>query len=491
MNINKIFSNGTDCEVEDVMTDSRLVMPNSIFFCLVGMKFDGHDYIEQAVENGAVCIVHSKKIEKHIPNIVYIQVEDSMKTLNDFLRIFYGNPTKNMEIFGVTGTNGKTTIAWTIRYIVSHFKKCGLIGTIEISWPGVKDINPGAGVPTTPESAYLNKTLYRMHKDGCEACAMECSSNGIECHRIDAVDFDYVIYTNLTHDHLDVHGNFENYYKAKARLFTMVGPQKTAIINIDDEYGVRLMKETTARAVSYAVDREADYRAINITSNNEFTEFDVIHQGKSTHIKMNLFAMFNVYNILAVIATLHEAGYAFEDFVPLLQTVPQVCGRVERVNAGQKFNVIVDYAHTPDGYEKIFQYARKITPGAARIIAVVGCSGNRDHSKRALLGEMCDKYANVIIVTMENPRSEDPDELAHSLQEGIKKHKSIYVRYRDMAIAQAIEIANPKDTILILGKGDEAYLEQATHKEAYDGDQKVAYRLLTEYLERNKEDEVE
>ena len=256
MNIADIFENAPELTVQEIMTDSRKQGHDAIFFCIKGMVNDGHDFVNQAISNGAVCIVHSRELANYDPDVVYLMVEDTMRALNDFANVFYGQSSENMKVYGVTGTNGKSTIAWVTRCLVNHFVKCGYIGTIGVMIDDELYDSP----LTTPDTVYLHKMFRKMYDDGCRAVSMEVSSIGLEEHRVDSIDFDVVSFTNLTHDHLDYHGNFENYYRAKKKLFTMFGMDKTAVINIDDEYGVQLASEATSRVVTYAIDSEAEDR---------------------------------------------------------------------------------------------------------------------------------------------------------------------------------------------------------------------------------------
>ncbi len=484
MNIGEIFENAPNLEVKGIMTDSRKPCEDGIFFCIRGLVNDGHDFISQAVENGAICIVHSEEVTDIIKGVTYLKVDNTMEALNIFTAAFYGNVTKKMKVYGVTGTNGKSTIAWITRNLVNHFVKCGYIGTIGI----VKEKDELLPTPlTTPDTVYLHKTCKEMYDVGCRAVSMEVSSIGLEEHRVDSVDYDFIAFTNLTHDHLDYHGDFENYYRAKRRLFTMVGKDKTAIINIDDEYGERLFEETTATPVSIAINKPADYRAVNITLMEHSTTFDIVYNNESHHVKTNLVAMFNVYNLLTVVAMLHEDGYTFETLIPLLENIPQVLGRMEVVNEGQNFNVIVDYAHTPDGFYKVFDYADAITPTDKKIICVFGCAGSRDTKKRSELGAIADIYCKTIIITSEDPRNDNPEDIYQQIKSGITRNVSMFVEDRYSAIRQAIELANSGDTVLILGKGDEEYQDIKGTKEYWMGDERAASQILNNLLREEEE----
>lgn len=479
MNINQIFENVPSIEVSSIMTDSRVKKENSIFFCVVGLVNDGHDFIEQAIENGAVCIVYSKQLQKFYEKITYIRVEDTLAALNYFVAAFYGNVSQKMKVYGVTGTNGKSTIAYVMRYLINQFEKCGYIGTIGYMW----DDTLNDTFLTTPEVQTLHKMLKEIYDHGCQAVTLEVSSQGLDLHRVDSVDFDCAIYTNLTHDHLDYHGTMENYYQAKVKLFKMIDPSKVAIINVDDEYGQRIQQETVCQTVSYGIEQPADYQAKQIEEYADHTDFILVHNDKTYTISTNLVARFNVYNLLAVLAALNETGYPIETLLPYLKSIPQVLGRAEIIDCGQKFNVLVDYAHTPDGYEKIFEYVRKITKENGRIIVVFGAHGARDHKKRPMIGKIVDENADVIILCSEDNHWEDPKEICRQIATGITKHSHLYIEDRYDAIRQAMELANPNDTVCVLGKADEKYFKIGDGKVYWMGDDEACREILRNLME--------
>ena len=487
MNIGDIFENAPELDVKSIMTDSRKKGNDAIFFCIKGMVNDGHDFIEQAIENGAICIVHSRELQSYHNRITYIKVADTLNALNYFTAYFYGNPTASMKVFGVTGTNGKSTIGWVTRYIENHFSKCGYIGTIGTLIDNVVISSP----LTTPDAVYLHSMARKMFDEGCRSLSMEVSSIGLEEGRVDSIAFDYVSFTNLTHDHLDYHGNFENYYKAKKKLFMMGGDKVKGFINIDDEYGARLYKEAAIKCYSYAIRKPADYRATDVRLFVDHSEFNILYEGQKHHFWTNLVAEFNVYNLLNVLAVMHQDGHSFEELAPLVTNIPQVLGRMENIVEGQPFNVIVDYAHTPDGFEQVFKYARAITPSEKRIIVVFGCAGARDRKKRPVLGKIADENCKMIVLTSEDPRQEDPEKIADEIREGISVHNCLFVEDRYDAIRQAIELANKHDTVLILGKGDEDYMDIKGHKEYWMGDQKAAREIIHDVFDLKEDEEYE
>jgi UDP-N-acetylmuramoyl-L-alanyl-D-glutamate--2,6-diaminopimelate ligase len=466
MKLNFLFKNAKPIEIDSLMSDSRLHIKNSLFFCLKGMKHDGHLHINQAVENGAVAIVHSDDLSTYIPFVEYIRVDDAYVALNKIATIFYDNPCDKLKVFGVTGTNGKTTIAKVIKAVYSDYQNCGYIGTIGFEYGNITE-KPDF---TTQEVISLHEVLTKMIKLKMKAVAIEISSQGLEQHRVDALRLKSAIFTNLTHDHLDYHGTMENYYQAKKKIFSLLNNDGYAVLNIDDPYGVRLTEELLCKKKTYGVVGDADYKAINVVFRDDVTNFDLIVQDKVYKVSTNLLGMFNVYNLLAAIVSCHLNGMRISNILESVKSLPQVDGRLQHVKMGQNYRVIVDYAHTPDGFEKVFEYADIITPKTNKIIAVFGAAGLRDTKKRAILGSVADRFCSNIIVTEEDPRTENSIAILEQIASGIKKTRHLIILDRYDAIRQAIELANQNDTVLILGKGNEDYIYRANGKEDWIGD---------------------
>ncbi len=476
MKLSQLFTNAPDILIDSLSVDSRQKHENSLFFCLKGMVFDGHQFVDQAIENGAVAIVHSDPLPSVSKNIAYIRVDDVLKTLNVIASRFYGNPSQALKVFGVTGTNGKSTTAKLLQYFISDTLPCGYMGTISTEFGNVKE----APFLTTPDVIPMHQTLRRMADASMKAVALEVSSHGLEQGRVMSVDFDVAIFTNLTHDHLDFHGNMENYFQAKKKLFTLLKKTGLAVVNMDDPYGKRIIATHEGTLVTYGLDRNADFFADHIELYPDKTVFDLFirSEKKTVKIQTNLVALFNVYNLLGVIAALVSSGFDLLRIIEMSKTVPQVDGRMEVISLGQNFNVIIDYAHTPDGFEKIFTYARSITPHKKRVIVVFGSAGQRDSKKRKVLGELADHYCDMIIVTEEDNRSEKVLDICNEIAKGITKNNYIIIEDRYDAIRQALEIACKQDTVLILGKGDETYMYREFGKEYWMGDHQAAKEIL-------------
>ncbi|KAF0226585.1 MAG: hypothetical protein FD179_696 [Erysipelotrichaceae bacterium] len=474
MKLNTLFKNAKPIDIDYLMSDSRKLQANSLFFCLKGMKHDGHSHVNQAVENGAVAIVHSDELANYIPFVEYVKVDDVYTALNKAATIFYDHPSEKMRLFGVTGTNGKTTIAKVIKHVYSNYLSCGYIGTIGLEYANVVE-KPDF---TTPEVIQLNEILAKMAKFKMKAVAIEISSQGLEQHRVDALRLKTAVFTNLTHDHLDYHGTMENYYQAKKKIFGLLNNDGYAVLNIDDPYGLRLKDELTCKKKTYGITTDADYKANNVQFKDDCTQFDLVVQEKTYPVVTSLLGMFNVHNLLAVIATCHLNGMRIPIIIENVKQLPQVKGRLQQVKRGQPFRVIVDYAHTPDGFEKVFDYAKIVTNKENKIIVVFGATGLRDTKKRPILGAVAEKYCTNIILAEEDPRTENSLGILEQIASGIKNSRYLIILDRYDAIRQALELANINDTVMILGKGHEDFIHRANGKEPWPGDIVVCEEIL-------------
>lgn len=477
MKLTELFENVPDIEIKSLMSDSRLKRPDSIFFCVKGIRFDGHEFVEQAIRNGAKVIVYSEPLEHMHDDITYIKVKDVLQAFNQVADAFYGHPSHKLLMFGVTGTNGKSSIACIIRDILNEFEPTGYIGTIAIQYGQVK-LPP---LLTTPDIDDLHGILRDMVDAGMKACALEASSIGIEQGRVDAIDFDVAMFTNLTHDHLDYHGTMTNYFNAKKKLFDNLKPDAVAITNVDDPYGMKIVKDCPCRVVTYGIENEADYQVTDYQLLKDRTRFTLKVENMEYEIETNLVAKFNIYNLLAAMAALNQKGISITQMLPYIKNLSQIEGRMQRINDGQPFNIVIDFAHTPDGIEKVCQYASKITPKENRIIAITGSAGRRDTIKRPIFGQILDKYCDMIILTEDDPRDEDPHEIAEEIASGIRKTNYVIIDDRYDAIREAVEIADPDDTIIILGKGDEKFIYRQFGREPYEGDDMITHEVLKKY----------
>ncbi len=483
MKLSKLIYGAPNIEVSELFFDSRKKVKRGVFFAIEGLNVDGHQYVDQAIENGAIAVVYSNDTISLEHSAVYIKVSDVSEALAKCANRFYNYPSDKMKVIGITGTNGKTTIASILNDVLNKQSKCGYIGTLNITY-GDKVFPPQL---TTPDAISLQYHLSEMYKEKVDYVAMEVSSHGLELGRVDGVDFDIAIFSNLTHDHLDFHGTFENYFKAKSLLFTNLKPGAKAILNRDDQYFEELNNLISNEVVTYAIQQPATYQATDIELTPSHTQFTLVAEEKKYAVRTNLVATYNIYNLLAAISCLHQIGFSIEYIIENVQVLQQVEGRMERIDLGQNFNVIVDFAHTPDGLVKMFEYARAISPQDDNVIAVFGSAGRRDISKRKMFGEIADKYCDKIILTEDDPRDDSVKEIANQIKEGIENTNTIFIEDRYAAIRLAIESANTNDTVLILGKGNEQFMYRKDGKSPYKGDHIIAKEVIEQYILNDKE----
>ena len=466
-----------DRTVDGLAYDSRRVQRNSLFVALRGEKSDGHAFVEQAIEKGATVIVAERDVQHARATLV--EVENSRTALADLSAAFYERPVRKLKMAGVTGTNGKTTTTFLIKHICEKAGlRCGLIGTVR--YEIAERILPA--VRTTPESLDLQELFAQMVNAGCKAAAMEVSSHAIAQDRTRGLEFDVAVFTNLTQDHLDFHGTMENYFEAKLKLFTGLTSQtfkkkSVAIVNIDDRYGERLIERLPKDfpVVTYGLSARADFRGSNYRPEFSGTSYQLDARGKSYLVRVPLIGRFNVANSLAALAAANSLGVNLRDAVLSLGKSPQVPGRLEAVPARRQFQVFVDYAHTPDALLNVLKTARELSP--RKLIVVFGCGGDRDKQKRPLMARVADDNADFSIITSDNPRKEDPDAIIADAEKGMRSDRYEKITDRAQAIARAIALAQPRDIVIIAGKGHETYQEFADHTIPFD-DIQVAKRAL-------------
>lgn len=461
INLNRVY-NGIEY-------DSRKIKDNFIFVALEGTAVDGHNFIDKAVENGATCIICSKEIEmKH--NISYVLVEDLRKHLGFIASNFYNWPQKKLKLIGVTGTNGKTSSTYMIEKLLDE--PITRIGTIEYK---IGD-EVFEAVNTTPESLDLVKIFYQTLKKGINYVIMEVSSHSLELGRVAMLDFDYAMFTNLTQDHLDYHKNIENYFQAKRKLFLKLKDKNNAVINIDDEYGLRLYKEflkENNEMISYSLLKNSKLFARHL----EDDIVEISYQDKIYTSKYFLLGNFNLYNVLGSIGIALKLGISIEKIVEKISTLIAAPGRFENVYCGQDFKVIVDYAHTPDALKNVITVAKDIK-NRNRVITIFGCGGDRDKTKRPIMADISEKLSDITILTSDNPRTEDNNQIIADVIKGFKTpEKHIIEPNREEAIKKAIHIAKSNDIILITGKGHETYHIIGTMKMHFD-DKEIARREI-------------
>src|SRR5216110_16679 len=469
-----------DRTVESIAYDSRRVQRNGLFVALRGETSDGHEFIGQAIEKGA-SVIATERDEQH-SRVTCLLVENTRNALADLSAAFYGHPARKLRLAAVTGTNGKTTTTFLIKHICEKAGlRCGLIGTVRYEIG--ERVLPA--IRTTPESLDLQELLAQIANAGCRAAAMEVSSHALAQDRTRGLEWDVAVFTNLTQDHLDFHGTMESYFDSKAKLFTQLGNQQKkrkpiAVVNVNDRYGEQLLTKIDKRIaiVTYGMGARADFRASNYRVEFSGTSYQLDARGKSYLVRVPLIGRFNVANSVAALAAAHGLGVDLRAAVLSLGKSPQVPGRLEMVPAKRQFQVFVDYAHTPDALANVLKTLRELQP--QRLIVVFGCGGDRDRQKRPLMGEMVDRHADYAIITSDNPRKEDPGSIIAEIEKGYRSTHYEKIVDRMAAIGRAIALAQPRDIVLIAGKGHESYQEFADHTVPFD-DIQVARRAIEDH----------
>ncbi len=458
----------TDAEVTGLAYDSRRVKPGTVFVALKGEKVDGGSFIPKAVDAGAVAIV--SETESLTGKATEVIVRNARESLADLAAQYYDHPAEGLKLAAVTGTNGKTTTTFLIKQICDHVLwRCGLIGTVQYQ---IGDrILPASR--TTPESLEVHQLLAEMRDAGSKAAAMEVSSHALCQDRVRGVEFDVAVFTNLTQDHLDYHKTMEAYFQAKAGLFIGLADQAKkakAVLNTDDRFGQRLAQMLSQQSgvpvITYGQGARADFRASNIRIDFNGTSYQLDANGKSYLVRLPLIGAFNVYNSLAAIAAAWVLNVGVRQSLLALADAPPVPGRLQAVPVNRLFKVFVDYAHTDDALLNVIKTCRELKPN--RVIVVFGCGGNRDRGKRPRMGAVVDANADFAVVTSDNPRKENPESIIADILPGMPSKRFEVIVDRKAAIQYAIELAQPRDIVLIAGKGHETYQEFADSTVPFD-----------------------
>ncbi len=472
-------------EITALAYDNRAVRPGTLFFCVPGLRSDGHDFAPAAVRAGAAALVVERPLGLGVPEVLVASVRAAMGPV---AARFFGDPTAELAVVGVTGTNGKTTTAFLVRALLQAAgRPCGLLGTVTAVVGGVER----PATRTTPEAIDLQADFRAMLAGGERACAMEVSSHALALGRTDGTRFAAAIFTNLTQDHLDFHPTMEDYFQAKRRLFLPAAspsggppdPPAVSVVNLDDPYGRRLAAELP-HALTFAIDREADYRALDVRLGFDGAHLRLHTPAGERSLSLPLRGRFNVANALGALAAAHALGAELDTLLAALARGAHVPGRFEPVAEGQDFAVLVDYAHTPDSLENVLHAARQLIAPAARVLCVFGAGGDRDRGKRPLMGEIAARLADVAIVTSDNPRSEDPEAIIAEILAGAARARALgeppvsALADRRAAIEHAIATARTGDVVLIAGKGHEQGQELADGRKVPFDDVAVAREAL-------------
>ena len=485
--INDLKAKGNlDIDVNKITSDSRSVESGDMFVAIKGFDVDGHKFVKSAIDNGAKVVLINEDMAKDTlqyitPNVTLITAKDTREAIAICACNFYQNPSRKVKLIGVTGTKGKTTTTFMIKRILEKQGiKTGLVGTIA-SYSGEKKLEDSDR--TTPDSLKLQQLFSTMYNDGCQAIVMEVSSQSLKLHRVDGCDFDIGIFTNFSEDHISEkeHPNMEDYFASKVMLFKMC---KVGFINVDDVNTIRVPSIVkTCEFKTYGIDNECDLLAKDITITNSYVDFRVKINGKNERIKTDIPGRFSVYNSLAAISVALKMGVSVDNIKEALKDV-KVPGRSELVDNKLGLTIMIDYAHSPESLQSILQAVKSYTRG--RVISVFGCGGDRDHAKRPQMGEISGRIASYTIITSDNPRTENKEEIVREIEEGIKKTKGKYecIVDRTEAIKKAISMCEKNDIIVLAGKGHETYQEINHVKYPYD--ERVIIKNIIDEIEAKK-----
>lgn len=441
--------------IVDIAVDSRSVQPNSLFVCIKGYTVDGHDFAQLAVDAGATIVVTERQLEL-TGNVAQVIVRDTNRAIGLLAARFFDYPSNDITMIGVTGTNGKTSVTGIIQNLLQAMgERSAVAGTIGFNLNGIWYESAN----TTSNALSTQQMIFRAKMEGCRVMTMEVSSHGLALGRLAGVDFDVAIFTNLTHDHLDFHGTMEEYGNAKSLLFTQLGQDleknKHVVLNADDPWSERFAKLTPYPIWTYGLKNEnAIFRAINCKYDDFVTQFDMVTPEGTFPINMNLLGEFNIYNVLAAVTSFYARGFALQPILELIETLPSIKGRMQKVNSELPVQIFIDYAHTPDAIEKAIAAAEPYKKG--KLIFLIGTGGNRDKSKRPAMAEKASK-ADYVVLTTDDPRYEDFDSITSDLEKGMLHNNYACIGDRAEAVRHAVEVAEPGDIIIFAGKGHEDY----------------------------------
>lgn len=472
--LNAVVGN-TSVEIRNIDFNSKNIAKNDVFVAIKGSVADGHKYINAAINQGAVAVICETLPEELMNGVTYVEVDSSSKALAIMASNYYEEPSANLKLVGVTGTNGKTTIATLLYQLFKNAGyKVGLLSTVKI----LVDTKEYKATHTTPDSLTINKYLQEMNEAGVEFCFMEVSSHGIHQHRTEGLHFEGGIFTNLTHDHLDYHNTFAEYRDVKKSFFDGLPSKAFALVNIDDKNGLVMLQNTKARKYTYALKSYADYKA-QILENQLG---GLLLKLNDSEVWTRLIGNFNAYNVLAIYATAELLGLEKVEILRLISGLESVSGRFQYFISDKKITAIVDYAHTPDALKNVLETINSIRTKNEELITVVGCGGDRDKTKRPIMGHIASALSTKVIFTSDNPRSEVPEVIIEDIEKGVEPQnfkKTISIVDRAQAIKTACQMAGPNDIILIAGKGHETY--QEIKGERFDFDD---YKTVQEFLKQ-------
>jgi len=480
MNIKSILNgvnyNGNikDIAINNISYDSRRVTQGTLFVAIDGENFDGHDFIEEAIDKGAIAIIVKNGLENNYDALT-VTVKNTRKTLSKISSNFYGNPSSKINVIGITGTNGKTTTTYLINKIFNDCKmKTGSIGTLGF----ISSSNFVSTGFTTPESLELNNFIDKLVKGGVKHVVLEVSSHALSLHRTDDIMTNIAVFTNLSNEHLDFHNNMESYFKEKLKLFTALDDNGLAIINIDDKYSNRILESINSNVITYGFDNKADIHPVSYQINYTGMSIELSLFNSIYKIDTKLTGKHNIYNIMASIAVGIENKIPLELMIKSINNIKSIPGRMEFIG-NEKYKVFIDYAHTPDAYNNILKLVSDLKDENDKIITLFGCGGDRDPSKRPEMALISEKYSDMVIVTSDNPRNEDIEDIIKDIQSGFNLDNYLVIKDRELAIKHAMGILDSKSILMILGKGRENYQIENGEK-TYHNDVEIVEKLINE-----------
>lgn len=476
MFLNKIFKEAPRINIKGLALHSEDVSKGYLFFAIDGIKYDGHTFIEQAIQNGAVAIVYSKPIEHKRKKIVYIQAENVKKVMDYVIKVFYEDITRLMYMVGITGTSGKGSIAQLLYQLNESIEKSAMIGSNGITYAQHYE----ASNILQLDMLQIHDTFYQMHKHEVQFVAIEAPVQLISTGRTEGIHFDLIVHTNITPHHLEIYKTKEQYVEAKLALFK----DRKVLLNMDDPY-FEILNSQSKDSYTYGKSINADYRISSIHIQKDCTDFVLEHQEMRYEIHTALLGEHNVYNLVAAIAALHIKGVKLDVIVKNIENITQIEGRLTKVSE-EKYNVFVDKSTTLDSLEKILIFAKEITPVQQRLIVVTGSEENVDANKRLKIGEILDRYSDQIILTENDNGNEDVKEMFYQIKKGIKNTITLTVESRKTAIQIAVNNANLHDTILVLGKGNEMWIKRSEGKQKYLGDDVIVKKCIQEKEQENE-----
>lgn len=472
--LNEIYDCPYVTEISGIKTNSKEVVKNDLFICVKGVTTDRHEFIREAVLNGAKAIVVSKDIKEDF-GVPLIRVKDTNLELEKLSRRFYDDPPSKLSLIGVTGTDGKTTVSTLIKNLLGS--SCAYIGTNGVIYKDQQE----ATANTTPGIDKIYEYMDRFIKSGCDTVSMEVSSEAYYRHRIDNLKFDIGVLTNITGDHLNIHGTFDNYLECKKKLFENIKKDGCAILNMDDRYFPDILDVCHARVQTYGFNPASTLVIRKYRLFIDKTEITFTYNNKEYQITTNLLGKFNIYNLMATILVLINKGKTIEEIRPYLNNIEQVAGRVEKLDFGQDFKIILDYAHTVNGVKSILEFVREVKDPASSIITCLGSAGGREKTKRSLMGSMALDLSNHVIFTMDDPRDEDVNDIIDDLVKATDKTNYERILDRSLAIYKALSMALKNDIVLVLGKGRDDYMAIGQEKVKYSD-----YNTIKSYFLKKK-----